>query len=72
MLAFLSLGMRVHAGCWVKSVQGTVKETVYQMDPVKGLVPEAEHYCRAGDLSYIEGACVRGSAFVLWLVERLD
>ena len=42
-------------GCWVKSIQGTVKETIYQMDDVQGLVPEKENFFHPGELSYIEG-----------------
>ena len=40
--------------CWVKSLQGTVKETVYHMGEGR-LVPEQENYFHPGELSYIEG-----------------
>ncbi|EWM21781.1 cysteine dioxygenase [Nannochloropsis gaditana] len=41
-------------GCWVKCAQGTVKETIYQMDGGRSLVAEEEKYFYPGELSYIE------------------
>ncbi len=38
-----------------------MKETVYQMDPVAGLVPEQENLFHPGELSYIEGGRALGA-----------